>query len=246
MIPKILWTYWNDTDIPPLVNKCINSWRTHHPDFSVFVLNQNNYSKYVDINIKRNINKNDALFSDILRLSLIKKYGGIWFDSSIMCYSHISTLFDINDNSDLYAFHIENFTTRPEYPVIENWFFGANCCSRFIIAWDEELRRNLDDFESNDAYIQDLKKKNVDIQNIFSPAYLSMHCAAQKVLQKSNVKYNLTLKSVYDGPFKLHGDADWDCEKMKELLKGSNAYKYKQNLLKLRGSDRECFPIDIL
>jgi hypothetical protein len=88
--------------------------------------------------------------------------------------------------------------------------------------------------------INDLKKQGVDLQNISLPGYLSIHCAAQKVLQKSNLSFMLSLKSAYDGPFKLHGDANWECQKMQSLLAKDEQSIYKQSLLKLRGSDRNC------
>lgn len=240
MVQKYLWTYWHSESIPDTVTECINSWKVHHPDFTVIVLNENNYSKFVTIDVKRQLSKSDSLFSDILRIKLVKKYGGFWFDSSIMCYSHISSMFDIDNNSDLYAYYMDNFTTNQKYKVIESWFFGANCCSKFLIEWEKEMERNLNDFKSNDEYINDLKKQGVDLQNISLPGYLSIHCAAQKVLQKSNLSFMLSLKSAYDGPFKLHGDANWECQKMQSLLTSDKGKQYKQSLLKLRGSDRNC------
>ena len=34
-IPKIIWSFWDSKDIPDFVQKCIDGWKKHNPDFEI-------------------------------------------------------------------------------------------------------------------------------------------------------------------------------------------------------------------
>jgi hypothetical protein len=178
----------------------------------------------------------EAHFADILRILVIEKYGGFWFDASIMCYAHLNTVFDLSTSCDVYGYFMDNFTTNSKFPVIENWLFGAPANCRFIHAWCKELFR-ASTFDSNKDYLNNINECGVDIQNIPYPEYLTMHVAAQVVLQRAKSPYRICVKSVYEGPFKLLGDAGWDINKAKDILR-RDGMKYKKTFMKFRGVDR--------
>jgi len=237
MIPKIIWSYWNQSEVPQIVRVCHRSWIKHHPDYTIILLSKANFGNYVEVPSDMRFIDSEAHFADVLRILVIEKYGGFWFDASIMCYANVNTVFDLMKACDLYGYYMDNFTTNPLYPVVENWLFGAPANSRFIQAWRKELFK-VSTFESNTAYINHVKSSGVDIQNIPYPEYLTMHIAAQAVLQRSKDPYRVCVKSVYDGPFKLLGEAGWDINKAKSILRDDGA-RYKQTFLKFRGVDRD-------
>jgi hypothetical protein len=246
MIPKIIWSYWNDSHIPHIVKICQKSWIEHHPDHTIILMSKENFGHYVDIPENMRFIDSDAHFADILRILVIEKYGGFWFDASIMCFAHLKTVFDVSRSCEFNGYFMDNFTTNPKYPVIENWLFGAPANSRFMQAWRKELFK-ASTFDSNMEYVDHVKAGGVDIQDIPYPEYLTMHIAAQTVLQKANANpFRMCVKSVYEGPFKLLGDAGWDIQQAKKLL-STNGEQYKQSFLKFRGVDRpELSDADIL
>lgn len=83
----ILW-YQGIETAPTIVRMCIDSVRKHANQHPIVILTANNYTDYVDIPdyIVDKVNSGIitlAQFSDILRMALLSKYGGIWSDATL-------------------------------------------------------------------------------------------------------------------------------------------------------------------
>ena len=86
---KTIWVYWKQglDNAPDLVKKCVASVYKNAGSYDVIALDEKNLSQYIDlpdfINDKhdKGIIK-EALFSDLLRISLIIHYGGVWCDAT--------------------------------------------------------------------------------------------------------------------------------------------------------------------
>lgn len=88
---NIIWFCWLQgiEKAPDLVKRCYESVVKYNSDMKVVVIDSINYKNYVDIPdfiIKKWQNGiiTNTHFSDILRLELLIKYGGVWADST--CY----------------------------------------------------------------------------------------------------------------------------------------------------------------
>lgn len=83
----ILW--WQGYDnAPEIVKMCIDSVIRNKGNHEVILLDENNLKEYVQIDEMVYQKKNKgiigmALFSDIIRLSLLSAYGGIWCDATL-------------------------------------------------------------------------------------------------------------------------------------------------------------------
>lgn len=100
---KRIWTLWwqGINDAPESVLRTIGSMRSNAGDFDVIVIDKYNYQEYIDFPfyIMEKFSKGIISiqnFSDILRLSLIAKYGGIWMDANLLVLRPIK----IDWNSD--------------------------------------------------------------------------------------------------------------------------------------------------
>ena len=109
-IPKIIWICWWDgiEAMPQIVKACYNSVLLHSKNFEIIVVTKYNYTEYISIppNVLDKItNKTLTIthFSDMLRMSLLYKHGGLWLDSTILVTGDIFL-----DNSYF-------FTVRREY-----------------------------------------------------------------------------------------------------------------------------------
>lgn len=99
---KMIWTMWwqGEENAPQLVKKCIDSMRINAGYAEIIVLDKENYKEYVQlpIYILEKFNKgiiSITHLSDIIRVELIKKYGGLWIDSTIfVAHSIPEELFD--------------------------------------------------------------------------------------------------------------------------------------------------------
>lgn len=83
MIPKLIHYCWfGNNKKSALVSKCINSWKEYMPDYRIVEWNQHNF----DINANDYVcdaykERKYAFVSDYARLYVLKKYGGIYFDT---------------------------------------------------------------------------------------------------------------------------------------------------------------------
>lgn len=87
-----IWFCWLQgiESAPNIVQKCFESVKKWYPDKQIIVITEENYQKYADIpdyiidKWKMKIITNTH-FSDILRLALLVKHGGLWIDSTVFC-----------------------------------------------------------------------------------------------------------------------------------------------------------------
>lgn len=72
---------------PPLVQICIQSWRRFNPDWEVIVLDRDSLTDWIDPEEVPD-NRRDLTLqnvSDLARLSLLRRYGGVWVDATVFC-----------------------------------------------------------------------------------------------------------------------------------------------------------------
>lgn len=126
----IMW--WQGIDkAPDIVQSCVRSVIKNNPQKQVVIITQNNINKYIRLP-SHIIDKfqNDLIkmagFSDIVRMSLLSEYGGMWIDSTVLCTKKIpenwftSSFFSCKSN-DIYKF--------PQFIPLMRW-------SAFLIASD--------------------------------------------------------------------------------------------------------------
>lgn len=83
--------WWQGLDqAPELVKICVNSIRKNAGGHKVIILTEDNYKDYVDMPSWVEEKREKGIisrthYSDILRLMLLAKYGGVWLDSTFFC-----------------------------------------------------------------------------------------------------------------------------------------------------------------
>ena len=126
-----VWFCWLQgiDDAPEIVKACYNSNKRNIPNREVKVIDANNWKEYVELPeyiVKKWDNGRipAALFSDLLRLELLIKYGGTWIDSTVLC-----TGFKFQDPSFKYLdaplFLFQYSRPGSKEINISNWFITA-------------------------------------------------------------------------------------------------------------------------
>ena len=108
-IPRIIWImWWQGFDkAPDLVKKCYFSWKKHNPTWKIILLDEKNLDEYIDVQNIVNINRRDITIqkvSNILRINLLKKYGGVWVDATCFCCVPLDTWLSNYTKSGFFAF----------------------------------------------------------------------------------------------------------------------------------------------
>ena len=163
-VPRIVWCAWLQgiEQAPALVKACIASQKRALPDYEFRFIDRENYRQWtslprhvVDKFCKGKIPP--ALFSDLLRLSLLTKYGGIWMDASVYCSGFgnpdLKNRWERILSSELTLFRY--FEPGRKAPVaLSNWFIATVPGQRVLSIVLEMLLAYWQDFECTvDYYI---------------------------------------------------------------------------------------------
>ena len=97
-----VWVCWwqGIEKAPEIVKMCVESIRRNIGNHKLIVITEENISDYVEFpdwmieKYKKGIISKTHL-SDVLRLELMAKYGGLWLDSTFYCSDSIEYLFDL-------------------------------------------------------------------------------------------------------------------------------------------------------
>lgn len=142
---KIVWFCWLQgiDKAPEIVIACFNSLKQDLFNRDIKVVDGNNWNEYIGLPefiVKKWDKKRipAALFSDLLRLELLIKYGGTWIDSTVLCTGLNENQ---NDNekfldADLFFFQ---YTKQGCIPVsISNWFI-TSCSNNEVLMVVREM-----------------------------------------------------------------------------------------------------------
>lgn len=238
-IPKKIWTFWNDDIVPTFISNCINTWQKCCDDYEIVILTPARLPSVIQNICLTSLPFADTpkRLSDFVRLHVLFEYGGFWVDASTIMLDSLDYFRDkqIANKVELVGYYIESFTTLPNYPVIENWFFGCVPHSVFVGLWrDTFMKINL--FHQSDKYVDCIRQNNTCLQDIQAPDYLTMHIAAQDIMQHFPTSALMALDKAEDGPLKYLVDSQWDSLKAIELL--PSIQNDTTIFIKLRGSER--------
>lgn len=95
-LPRLVWLFWAqgfDESTPALVQDVARSWAFHNPTWRIMRLDQWNVTRFVNVSRLR-FNGHWAASSDLLRLSLLADYGGVWADATLLCFQPLDAWAD--------------------------------------------------------------------------------------------------------------------------------------------------------
>lgn len=91
-----VWVFWwqGESVMPPIIQLCLKSKKVNAGEHPIYVLDKHNYQNYTslpDYILDAFMQKKISIvnLSDIIRVTLLAQYGGLWLDASIFCYRQI-------------------------------------------------------------------------------------------------------------------------------------------------------------
>lgn len=96
MIPKTIHYCWLSGDkYPPLIKKCINTWKEQLPDYEFILWDTNRFNLEDNVWVKQAFEtKKYAFAADYIRLHAVYHYGGIYLDTDIEVLKSFNNLLD--------------------------------------------------------------------------------------------------------------------------------------------------------
>ena len=88
-IPKNIYMFWDKgwDKAPYICQECLLSWKYYNPNWKIITLDKKNIYNYLSKELLDDIWEKKLVQhqADIIRVNLLKKYGGVWTDSTIFC-----------------------------------------------------------------------------------------------------------------------------------------------------------------
>ena len=250
IVPKIMWTYWTSSTegntkgntegntedntednaleiVPEIVSICESTWKTNAPNYTIHRLNKKTVNRWLTSLPQGWENLPPYRQSDIVRLLLLEKYGGVWIDASTVLLRNPDTFIDPRD--------VTFFTTPRstlENPVFENWFISAPPNNEIIKQWASEVVRALHD---PIPYMD--QSPNEHKTMIGNYPYLICHLVIKNIYERDKNLFNKI--KVHDSrktAFFYHEKNNW-IDLPKTLL--NEPFDPDKLLVKLRGKDRD-------
>jgi hypothetical protein len=242
-IPKVIWTYWQAEPAPAFIQACIANWRRHAPNHEVRLLHRGSIAPWLP-ELRADFDALPAYRqADWLRIQLLARHGGVWMDASMMLSRDLAWLHDLRARrqAEYVGFYIDRHSTRPELPLIENWFMASVAGGGFVTAWAAAFDRALD--EGAESLLQRLRDQGrhaavVQGLNDEFQRYLLMHLAAADMLDREPEAHRLALLRAEDGPYAWLAAVGWRKRHHYARLALTHAPTRLPALIKLRGGDR--------
>ena len=122
-IPKIIHLIWLGSSLPKLFEKYVQSWRDHHPDWTVKLwLEEDVFSFPFVTGDKINQSKNHGQRSDIFRYEILYRYGGLYADVDFLCLKpHDILHHTCNFYASMSPFTVYNglMAASPKHPIVK-------------------------------------------------------------------------------------------------------------------------------
>lgn len=152
-----VWIFWwqGEENAPDLVKSCIRSVKSALSNgHDIRIISKNNLNDYVSLP-NYILKKMEcgiipmAHFSDIVRIALLMKYGGYWFDST--CLVAGTEIFEIIEQCSLFALKELDLSSSLKDIAASNWFLYSKSNNCIIIA----VYQILCDYWKNTIHLDD-------------------------------------------------------------------------------------------
>lgn len=177
-IPKVIWSFWEQgwDSAPPIALKSVESWRKSQPDWEIRLLDKSNLHEYIPLEQELpNFWEKKPIQgrSDLIRINLLLKYGGVWIDSSLFLTKPFEQWLIPRIRNGFYAFSRPGpdrmltsgfLAATPNNYLCERWrdashqywqdksfatdYFWFHYCFEHLYSEDEKFRAIWDEVES--------------------------------------------------------------------------------------------------
>lgn len=133
MLNKVVWLLWMQgwSSAPFIVDKVRQSWEFHNPGYQFVLLDSDSVRTHLpQAEYMWDDRIQVAARSDIVRVSLLAKYGGVWADASMLCMQPLDTWLPASLSvSPVFMYH----SGQTSMPC--SWFIASTNSSYVMRAW---------------------------------------------------------------------------------------------------------------
>lgn len=160
-IPKNLFMYWHQGwhNAPDMIRRCAATWQQHNPAWDIDLLDAATVGEKVKLpSALKTLNLPLPALSDVIRICLLKKYGGVWADATLWCVRPLDDWLEtVCAPSGFFAYD----KPGPDRPI-SSWFLAASRGCRIVDLWHSAVLHLLAKTQAHARFrwVSDNKEKN--------------------------------------------------------------------------------------
>ena len=133
---------------PYIVKNCLQSWIHYNPTWNVVKIDNMNLHNFINLD-KKHLNVSLNHLSDILRVVLLNKYGGLWVDATTFCNRSLDEWLEPFTKTGFFAFSKPN-----EDILIASWFIYSEANNYLTKQWEQEIISHFNNNNNNQQPIE--------------------------------------------------------------------------------------------
>ena len=145
-VPKELFCYWHQgwDRAPDLVRRCAATWPAHNPSWNVHFLDRKSVEKVSIPRAAKALNLPLPAFSDVVRICLLVRGGGVWADATVWCARPLDDwLQPVCRPAGFFAYDKPHVGPGMSPRPLASWFLAASADNPIIAVWNDAVRRFL-------------------------------------------------------------------------------------------------------
>lgn len=132
---KTIWTCWlqGRQNAPRLIKRCLKSWERNNPGWEFRCLDAMTIERYVPLRQYIDLDRQSltaASLSDIVRIFLLREFGGVWVDATLFCNWPLDEWLPNVMGEGFFAFA----APAPDRPLA-SWFLSAEADNYLVSTW---------------------------------------------------------------------------------------------------------------
>jgi len=134
MVIKKIYMYWGQgfDQAPWIVQKCLASWQHYNSEWQIIQLSENNIQDYIELPVRKG--RSWAAWSDLIRISILAKHGGVWCDATLFCLKPLDNWLTNIAESGFWA-----FKAPTKDRLVASWFLYGEPSNYLIKRWYQSV-----------------------------------------------------------------------------------------------------------
>ena len=130
---RTLWLLWTQgfENAPEVVKLCLESWKQHNPEWDIRALDEAALNRLVDLPLLTVTDRPDItpqVHSNLTRLSLLRRYGGVWADATVFCCEPLDNWLEPYAKEGYFVFR-----NPGRDRLMATWFMAANPDNEILV-----------------------------------------------------------------------------------------------------------------